>query len=234
MMQPVKTTKRTFSGRKKIYKKTKPVPTLVRSPKTYSFKQSFVETIELNTSAVPTGWTVNGNALVQQMVFNLQDISNYGRFTGMFAQYRLKSARSEFFFSATSSDVSDPNTAQSGNRQIIVYTMPNRVGSVETLTEDAFLQTQAHKKDLALTGMGKPVVCYTKLAQLSSMFASGINTDYAKVEPRFISTQESNTPHYGLDIRIERVDGKEFSNGSATYPYVKIIHTVYFETRQVN
>lgn len=237
MLQKV-ATKRTGTGAIKKYTRGKGKPSpragMVSSPKTYHFKQSFVETIELNGSSVPSGWTKVGEGLSQQMVFNLQDISNYGRFTGMFAQYRLKSARTDMYFSNTSSDVLDTTTAQAGNRQLMVLTMPNRVGSVESLTEDAFLQTQAHKRQLALQGTGKPVTCFTKLAQLSSRYQSGINTDYAKVTPSFISTQESNTPHYGLDIRIERVDGKEFSNGTATYPYVKIIHTVYFECRQVN
>lgn len=229
--------KRTLTGEMKPYTRRRSrssIPRSVSSPITYKFKQTFADSIQLNTSAPPTGWSANGNALVQQMVFNLQDLASYTRFTNLFAQYRLLSAKTEMFFGNTVSDTLDTATSNSGNRQIIVYTMPNRIGSVETLTEDAFLQTQCHQKQLALKTDGKPVLCYTPLSQLSSTYQSGINTDYAKQSPKFISTQESNTPHYGLDIRIQRVDGEEFSQSTATYPFVKILHTVYFECRQVN
>ncbi len=228
--------KRTASGAMKTYTRRAQsgIPRSVSSPITYKFKQTFADTIELNVNVTPAGWTANANGLVQQQVFNLSDLPNFTRFTNLFAQYRLTSVKTEMFFLNTVSDVIDP-ASSNGNRQIIVYTMPNRIGSVETLTEDAFLQTQCFKKQLAIKTDGKPTVCYTDLSQLSSTYASGVNTDYAKTTPKFISTQENNTPHYGLDIRIQRVDGMPFSAGTASaYPFVKILHTVYFECRQVN
>ena len=154
----------------------------------------------------------------------------------MFAQYRLISVKTEMMFSNTVSDLNDPSGSQTGvgNRQIVVYTMPNRVGAPETLTEDAFLQTQAHQHKLALDTTGQPLTVIQHLSQLANTYQSGINTDYAKRRPLFISTQEHNTGHYGLDMRIQRVDGQQFSLGSGTYPHCKILHTVYFECRQVN
>lgn len=210
------------------------VPRSLTSPLTYKFRQTFADTIQLNGSSPPTGWSANGNALVKQMIFALSDLPNYTRFTNMFAQYRLVAVKTEMMFSNNVSDVLDTTTSDSGNRQIVVYTMPNRVGAPETLTEDAFLQTQAHQHKLALSTTGKPLTYVQHLSQLASTYQSGVNTDYAKRKPLFISTQEYNTGHYGLDIRIQRIDGEEFSKSTATYPVCKILHTVFFECRQVN
>lgn len=210
------------------------VPRSLTSPLTYKFRQTFADTVQLNGSAPPTGWSANGNALVKQMIFALSDLPNYSRFTNMFAQYRLVAVKTEMMFSNTVSDVLDTTTSDAGNRQIVVYTMPNRVGAPETLTEDAFLQTQAHQHKLALNTTGQPLTYVQHLSQLASTYQSGVNTDYAKRKPLFISTQEYNTGHYGLDMRIQRVDGEEFSKSTATYPVVKILHTVFFECRQVN
>ena len=229
--------KRGRSGTMKAYTRRRPqssIPRSVTSPMTYKFQQTFADSIQLNTAIPPTGWSAQGNALVRQMTFSLDELPTYTRFSNLFAQYRLLAVKTEMFFGNTVSDTLDTGTSNSGNRQMLVYTMPNRAGVAETLTEDAFLQTQAHKKQLALKTDGKPTVCYQDLSQLSQVFHTGVNTDYAKMSPKFISTGESGTPHYGLDIRIQRVDGEEFSQSTATYPFVKLLHTVYFECRQVN
>ena len=231
--------KRTASGLVKPGSRGRSIVSVPRSqisPLTYKFRQTFVDNVELNTSTAPAGWSANGNALVKQMIFTLGDIPNFSRFTNMFAQYRLTAVKTEMLFSNNVSDLQDPSGSSTvvGNRQIVVYTMPNRVGAPETLTEDAFLQTQAHQHKLALNTTGEPLTYIQHLSQLANTYQSGINTDYAKRKPLFISTQEQNTGHYGLDMRIQRVDGEAFSRGTATYPTVKILHTVYFECRQVN
>lgn len=227
--------KRTSSGTMKVGSRglTLSIPRSVSSPLTYKFKQSFVDNVILNTAAPPTGWTANGNGLVIQQIFNLTDISTYTRFTNLFSQYRILTAKTEMIFGNTVSDITDPAATSAGNRQLIVYTMPNRIGAAETLTEEAFLQTQSSTKSLALRTDGQSVTRVTPLSQLNSVFGNAVNTDYAKTSPRFISSAEPTTPHYGLDIRIQRVDGQDFSFGSASYPFVKLIHTLYFEMRQV-
>lgn len=213
------------------------VPRALR-PRTYNFTRQFVENIQLNPSSPPTGWSFVGNGMVRSMEFSLAQLPNYTEFTSLFAQYRILAVKQEYYFTDTAS-VNIENTSgynNTGGKQILMYINPNAIGSANasSLTEDFFMQSQCAKKRLCLRASGRPVKIYTKLKQLSQIYSNEVlNTDYVKIRPKFISTNEVNAEHYGLDMRLERVDGNEFSHGGDEYPHVKIITKLYLQCRQV-
>lgn len=164
-------------------------------------------------------------------------LPNYAEFKALFAQYRLMAISQEYYFSDTGSvNISDGTYNNTGGKQILMHINPNAVGKDNALllTEQFFLESQVAKKKVCLNGNGYPVKFYSKLTQLSQVYANELAvTDYAKQRPKFVSTAEDNTEHYGQDIRLERVDGQPFSTGGTVYPRVKIITKVYLQCRQV-
>lgn len=207
-------------------------------PRTYNFTRSFAETIELNNTTPPLGWTSVDNGLVRSQPFKLADLPNYLEFVNLFSQYRLLAVKQEMYFSNTNS-VNNVIGTQSdlGNKQIIMYCNPNMVGYDNTslLTEQFFLESQSSKKKLCLNAIGRPVKIYSKVKQLVKVFSDELdNTDYSKAYPKFVSTGDINTEHYGLDMRLARIDGNIFSTGGNNYPSVKIITKVYLQCRQVS
>lgn len=205
-------------------------------PRTYNFTRSFVETINLNSTTPPSGWTAVENGLTRSQPFQLSDLPDNAEFSALFAQYRLLAVKQEFYFCDTASVNVGPPANNPGNKQIMMYTSPNSVGAANasTLTEGYFMQSQCVKKRLCLNAMARPIKVYTRLKQLSAVYSGELgNTDYAKRHPGFISTNETQTLHYGLDMRLQRVDGENFSTGGSIYPTVKIVTKVYLQTRQV-
>ncbi len=76
------------------------------------------------------------------------------------------------------------------------------------------MNTQAKKKRLALNG-GKPLKYYMKPTQLGMVYVSPTDTDYAVQPAQYISTGETGAEHYGLEMYINRVDGKALSSNLA-------------------
>lgn len=208
-------------------------------PRTYNFTRSFVETIDLNSTTPPTGWTAVESGLTRSQPFSLSDLPDNTEFAALFAQYRLLAVKQEYYFCDTASvniEKSSGGYNNSGNKQIMMYTCPNAVGASNAalLTEGYFMQSQCVKKRLCLNAKAAPVKVYTRLKQLSAIFSAELgNTDYAKRHPGFLSTNEKQAEHYGIDMRLQRVDGKDFSFGGSNYPTVKIVTKVYLQTRQV-
>jgi len=69
-----------------------------------------------------------------------------------------------------------------------------------------------------------------RLKQLNSIYQSPLNTDYTVVRPRYISTTEVATPHYGMNVHIAKVDGSTFTTNSAR---LKIFEKIYLTCKQV-
>jgi len=202
-------------------------------PLVYNFKRSFVDNIQLNATVAPDGWYANTNGIYQTNTFNLGQVNDPLDFTNLFASYRILAAKQQYYFSNSVSEAP-------GNTQLIMYMKPNRTGAIYTntppyspLREVDFLDTQSYKKRLCLSTNGHPVSVYQKVHQLQEVYHNIGNTDYAVAKPKFISTGEYQTPHYGMDCRIQRVDGEPFSEGTTDYPHCKIITTIYFQCRQV-
>ena len=206
------------------------------TPSVYFFKRSITEIVELNTQTPPDGWLVSGNSLYKQFQYSLRDLNDYGDFTSLFNQYKICGVKMTFFFTQTNTGPiqhSDtPPHAVNSNSQIIMFIGPNGVGASETLDRDYFMDSQAVKRRLCLNG-GRPISVYRRMRQLSNIYQSVTGTDYAMARPRWISTVETSTPHYGMNCMLERVDGEVFANDAVNYQKMRVEATYYVACRQV-
>lgn len=205
------------------------------APRVLQFKRKFVEDLQLNTVIPPTGWTslaaAGDNALTLGYVFSMAQIPNYANFTNLFDSYRIKGVRLQGYYSFTT-------TSPSSQAQTMLYYARDHLGqnTAAQLSEDWFNERPRSKKRLIVNSIGRPSFdIFMPLSQLSNTYHSTVNTDYTMQKPRFISTNEVNTPHYGFNLRLQRIDGLPWTaNSSNQYPTLKLFTTVYFEMRGIN
>lgn len=205
------------------------------APRLLQFKRVQATDLILNTSTPPAGWTSlqgsNDEALTLTYVISMSQIPNYTNFTNLFDSYRIKGVRLQGYYSFS--------VAQPANQsQAMLYYCRDHLGqsTATDLTEDWFLERPRSKKRLLVNSVGKPSFdIYMPLTQLANTYQSVGNNDYTMKRPRFISTNEVNTPHYGFNLRLQRIDGNVFTAGTSNqYPTLKLFTTVYFECRGIN
>lgn len=191
------------------------------------FQRSEAVTALLNPTSPPTGWVANNNGLVQVFATGLSQVPGNADFVNLFDSYRIKGVRLQGYFSST-------GAPRDHNMNAMLLVCPNHTGQVVAtdLEEQWFMDRPRTKKIPIMNAMGKASFDeYLPLSQLSETYTSSTNTDYALVPPQFISTAETSTPHYGASLRLQRMDGADFSSGGDTYPSLKIIYTWYIEMR---
>lgn len=200
------------------------------------FKRTDVSDLVLNVAAAPTGWTSllpnSDNALVFKYVVDLAQISGYTNWTSLFDQYRIKGVRLQGYLSFS-------NTGPDSQSSTILYTCRDQDGStaVTNLSEQYFLDRPRSNKRILQNDNAKPAFdIYMPLNNLGNVYGGTVlNTDYTLKKPKFISTSEVTTPYYGLNMRLQRIDGNNWTTGTANqYPTLKMYRTVYFQMRGVN
>lgn len=202
----------------------------------YFFKRRQVEVIQLNTQSPPEDWEVGAsNSLYKQLTYQLTDVRDYTDFTNMFAMYKISAVSVKFMFSNTTSNsvyhAGTPHQAYS-NSQILVMYAPWKAGSVEIMDANYMRDCQASKRKLGLNG-GRPIKLYTTLRQLGMVYRSPTNTDYVSSKPRWLSTKENDTPHYGLGICFQKADQEQFAADSINYQSCRIETTYYIACKGV-
>lgn len=233
---PIRRKPRRKPRRSKLSKPTHIVPRKPRmAPRVLQFKRKFVQDLVLNTASAPIGWTslsaAGDEALVLNYVISMAQIPNYTAFTSLFDSYRIKGVRIQGYYSF---NVTTPGS----QAQAMLYYCRDHMGQsvAAQLSEDWFLERPRSRKRLLVNSTGRPSFdIYMPLTQLANTYQSVTNNDYTMKRPRFISTNEVNTPHYGLNLRIQRIDGNTFTaNTSNQYPTLKLFTTVYWECRGIN
>lgn len=207
--------KRAYRKKKKTYKKRRPTRS---SPLMVNISRATNEVIELKDGNA--GWT-GYPALVPTMIgksfqFTLNDVSDLSDFTNLFAFYRINSVNVKIYLSNTNSTVGK-------NAQVLCRYDSNRLGvGDEAANEQIYLDSQTARTKLCLTTMGKPISFLMKLKIAAEVYAGAVNTDYVIKNPTWISTTETSTPHFGLKLMFQRVDGLGFSSGSTVYQTARI------------
>ena len=233
-------TQRKTNRRRRNYRRPRRPNTVARPmrPAVYSFKRSTSEVVQLNTQTVPLGWTASGNALCKNLNYKLSDLPDYLEFVKLFRRYKINAVRVQMYFSNTgSTEASNPLSSetpqiQNANNQIM-WVCPSPAGNSTIIGPDQMLQIQSAKRRPCLNGDGKPISIVSRVRQLGMRYGGEQNTDFAVVKPRFVSTQEPHTIHYGQSICFERADQSVFANNSHNYQTVRIIYTYYFQCKQV-
>lgn len=196
-------------------------------PLTYKFQRSFARELNLGEVIADPFWTWHDNGANLDVVVSLQELAGFANFAALFAQYRLTGITVTFYCPSTNVTLNQPNI---GNSQLILYSVPNQTGRPREidLTEAECLNTQSVSTKLLMNSNGDGVSMYMPLKQLRETYQSTLNSDYAVSTPKFISTDETSTPHYGPSLRMQSVSG-----GTLSGQTIKYVMTVNFETKQV-
>lgn len=196
------------------------------TPSIYKYKRMDTFTIEFaaNDPNPPTGWDLfpTNDCIQKGWAFALSSVPEHTQFTSLYSQYKLSGVRLQMFPSCTSI------TAYRDLSNIIMWVKPSRYGyQIDNVQE--LVSCQAIKKRLVFKD-DKPVDIYMPLTQLMQVYGTAVTTDYATIKPRWISTQEKDTLHYGLDMIFQTVSGANI----VTMPMkIKIIQTLYFSCKGV-
>lgn len=198
-----------------------------KSPRIIQFKRSTASQVTLSTTSPPSGWTANNNGVVQPFVTGLSNVPDNTEFVALFDTYRIKGVRLQGYLSSTNSHGTE-------NQNVMMYICPNHMGVTfaTDLTEQWFLDRPRTKKIPLMNTEGKSSFDeYLPLSQLSNTYVGGVDVDYALVAPKFLSTSEPNTPHYGAMIRLQRMD--DAAMDAASPITLKLVYTWYLEMRGV-
>ena len=212
----------TTQGSGRVSKRTRRERSSVRSkvpkgltPKVYNFKRGIAADIDLRDQTGISGLTLTSDGgVVWAVQAQLSDLPDHIEFTSLFDQYRITGLKLDFYPSRTQALGSIET-----NLLLRTSKLPTGVplGSASTQTE--WLQRQATTTQIMPTGDNKPISCYMKVNQLAKMF-SGIASateDYAVTSPRFISTSEPSTPHYGFQFRFDNTTADTMNALPNTY-----------------
>ena len=205
------------------------------APRVLQFKRRMVDTLVLNTASPPTGWTslssAGDEAITLNYVISMAQIPNYTNFTNLFDSYRIRGIRLQGYYSF---NVAAPNNQS----QAMLYYCRDHLGqnSASQLSEEWFNERPRSRKRLLVNSSGRPSFdIYMPLTQLANTYGSVTNNDYTMKRPKFLSTNEVDTPHYGMNLRLQRIDGNAWTAGSSNqYPTLKLFSTIYFECRAIN
>lgn len=203
---------------------------VVAPMKVYPFSRQREQLLALeDPDAGATGWiSTFDDSVVKTFTWSLNELPNYGEFTALFRQYKLNMGLIKIFPSY-SQVVSATGSVASNN--IIVTIWANNDGQPLTAAFTKAELAQIQSKNQFMFPMNRPTTIRMPLKQLDQVYNSTVNTDYTVAKPKYISTAETSTPHYGMNVHICRVDGSTFGSDSAR---LKIMEKIYLTCRQVH
>lgn len=224
--------------KKRNFKKKRRAP-LYKKPRTfspgiYSFKRSTTEVVDL--IGTEAGWiantTTDQKGIGRQWAFKLSDLNDNSDFYNLFKYYRIKAVRVQMYFSNSITVGEEANRFP--NSQIMVYTDINHNGETTGIANlNNYLDSQTSKRVIALGTDRKPIDMLMKVKQSNMVYKSTTDTDYTLQKPQWISTGERDTPHYGMNMFIGRVDGDDLSSGINNNQKVRFVYTYYIQCKKV-
>jgi hypothetical protein len=221
-----------MNKKKRPMRKKKTAPYMNKSvprTKVYAFSRAREQLLALeDPDAGATGWiSTFDDAVIKTFTFSLSELPNFNEFTGLFSQYKLNAAALKIYPSY--SQVVSTDAAVASNN-IIISIWANTTGQALTAAFTKAELNEIQRKRQWMFPLNRPTTITMPLKQLNSVYNSTINTDYTVVKPRYISTAETTTPHYGINVHIAKVDGSTFSTNSAR---LKIFEKIYLTCKQV-
>lgn len=220
--------KRAIAKRRKNYRRKPRIGRAPRgmTPSIYKYKRMDTFTLAFNASHPnpPSGWDLfpTNDCIQKGWAFALTSVPEYTQFTSLYSQYKLNGVRLQMYPSCNTI------SAYRDLSNIIMWVKPSRYGyQIDNVEE--LVATQAIKKRLVFRDQ-KPLDIYMPLIQLNQIYGTAATTDYVPIKPKWVSTQEVNTLHYGLDMIFQTVS----SDAITTMPMtIKIIQTLYFSCKGV-
>lgn len=216
--------------RAKLYRKPKSF-----SPGIFSFKRSTTEVVDL-IAGTGQGWTVStatGNqGIGKTFQFALNDVNDPSDFVNLFKYYKIKAVRVQVYLSNTITAQDEPSRFPNSN--LMMYTDINNNGVITgSDTVENYLDSQTSKRRTLISSGRRPIDLLMRMKIANTVYGGTTNTDYTLSSPKWISTDEPNTPHYGMNMFIGRVDGEGLTTGYTNAQYARFVYTYYIQCKKV-
>ncbi|AXH75869.1 MAG: hypothetical protein [Cressdnaviricota sp.] len=178
----------------------------------------------------------NDGGVVGQINIRLNDFPSASDFTNLFRQYKLNYIKITMIPAANTvlSGATRDDEGNYSNNQILIRTMLNRtgiaIGAGNTISE--WSQVQAKKQ--WVLARDKPTTITCKLNQLVPCGnAEAADLVPTVVKPRYVSTNNTDVNHYGLNLRFDSLDGTALAQTDKIWPQFRIICKCYFTCKGV-
>jgi hypothetical protein len=194
------------------------------------------------------------NMVLGTLRFSLNMLPGYSEFKNLFQQYKLNAVAVKIYPTTSAivtQNINDPiGTGDIGTANFQIITWKNETGEPygSGVFSEALLNQIPAKKTRMFPKNG-PYTIICPLNQASATYnqsqtsvevstpsggttlaAQPYNVDYRSVKPRYISTVEDSTPHYGVNMLFRKLDDSDFDVLS---PRLKFIFTLYFSCKGI-
>lgn len=212
--------------RKRVYKRApyrrKGIGKIARgiSQSVIPFKRTTSQIIDTDQlSNLPSNYSMSSSsvtgyhALLGTQVFQFSQLPEYANLSAVYKFYKINCVVIKLYPCYSQSipnGATSTNNSQSyqGQNIICTYTQNLTGTGLSATIDNNFWMTQQARKQKIITGT-KPITfkVYPKLQ--NEVYSSLTNTDYTIMRPKFISTQEPSTPHFGLDLAFTFTDSSD-------------------------
>lgn len=191
-------------------------------------------TIKIDNLAAIAGasgprWLNNGPIITGAMhrgLFKLSDLPSAGMYQSMFSSYRINAVKVEFIF--TGYNLTPSPSALPNSYQLNMYTFFDPSGNYTTTfpAEADLLNMQSCKRRLGI--QPKQFKAYSKVRQANVVLSgptAGTADQYTQLKPKWISTDNLTTTHYGINTVFFTAGAQQNLHGQAC----QVVSTYYLE-----
>ncbi len=120
------------------------------------------------------------------------------------------------------------------NNNIMIRMAPNQTGVPIAAGNTVGDWNQLQAKKRWVIRPDRPIIFFTKLHQLTELDNQTGTVVYGVKRPSFVETTSPDVLHYGNNIRFDPVDvTNPMVINNDSFPHMKIIQKLYFQTRGV-
>lgn len=174
--------------------------------------------------------TTDGGAAGQIQV-KLNQFAGYTDFTNLFKQYKLNYIQMTFYPAGnmTATGETRDEGGPRGNNNVLIRVMRNQtaiaIGTGNTISE--WSQLQAKKQ--WLLAQDKPTSFGCKLSLRTAVEPA----DVAVGPSKYITTNDADVPHQGVNIRFDSLDGRPINQTDNIWPAFRVVSKLYFTCKGV-
>lgn len=234
--------RRTLTKARRLFKPARGI-----SNRIIPFKRTVSQIIDTDTLAsFPSDYAMSNHilsgysAVLGTQIFKFSALPEFANLAALYKFYKISCIVVTLYpcYSQTvvNGATTIANSASYQGQNIMCTYVQNQNGiGISSSIDNNYWMTQTARKQKIITG-NRPVrfKVYPKIQ--SEIYASLTNTDYALQKPRFISTTETNTPHYGLDMAFTFTDYSDvirenFANDYTTPIKFRMDMTYYMQLK---
>lgn len=181
------------------------------------FKRTVTQVCDTNqTTNLPANWAMSHggvtgyHALLGTQVFQFSQLPEYQNLVNLYKWYKINCIVIKLYpcyagnVPNGATTVSNSESYQ-GQNVLCTYTKNMSGTALSSTIDNDYWLTQQARRTKIITGTRPHVFkVYPKI--LNEVYSSITNTDYTLMKPKFISTTEPTTPHFGLDMAFTFTD----------------------------